>query len=214
MKAVPVNEEQGGFQEMTGMDSKRFRHNWDEDESSEDETTDNNSGGVEGSTDIGTFFGKNMDSGEPNFGFHFPNTDGAKSESPFIIINSEWSSKELNEKTAWPIWPILREIIKRAGPPLGRWVIREIKKGTIGEKINRQLAKRGWTLEKIKQTLDRPFTTRTSKNKANGNEATVYYNKDGSYVVIDNVTKKIIQISDRTKPWAPDKTIINPYIPK
>ena len=92
---------------------------------------------------------------------------------------------------------------------------REAKKDyNITAKINKQINKRGWTDELIKSTRDKPFTTRTASNKATGNKATAYFNKDGSYIVIDDVTKDIIQVSDRTRSWVPDPTIINPYIPK
>ena len=55
-----------------------------------------------------------------------------------------------------------------------------------------------------------------SVNKATGNSATVYYTKQGSYVIVDDVTKAIVQVSDNINPstWAPDMSIIDPYIPK
>ncbi|WP_318245861.1 RHS repeat-associated core domain-containing protein [Bacillus tianshenii] len=37
--------------------------------------------------------------------------------------------------------------------------------------------------------------------------------KNIKHIIVDDVTKKIIQISDRTKPWKPDSSIKNPYKP-
>ncbi len=85
----------------------------------------------------------------------------------------------------------------------------------ITPKIAKQMAKRGWTTELVNRTINRPFTTRSATNRATGNAATAYFQKDGSYVVRDNVTNHVIQISNKLDPkWIPDATIINPYIPK
>jgi hypothetical protein len=43
--------------------------------------------------------------------------------------------------------------------------------------------------------IKRPHTTRKAFNKSTGNQATVYYNKQGDYVVIDDTTKELIQTS-------------------
>lgn len=67
----------------------------------------------------------------------------------------------------------------------------------------------------IHETVNDPFTTRSATNRATGNAATAFFQESGSYVVKDNVTNQIIQISNRLDPnWIPDVTIINPYIPK
>ena len=67
----------------------------------------------------------------------------------------------------------------------------------------------------IKNTVDDPYTIRTTINKATGNAATVFYNEKGAYVIVDNVTKEIVQISDNINPstWIPDSSIVNPFIP-
>jgi len=84
----------------------------------------------------------------------------------------------------------------------------------LSDKIRKQMESRGWTENTIKQTLDDSFTTRVATDKATGNAATAYYNADGSYVVADNITGKVIQISNRfDRAWIPDDTIINPYFP-
>ena len=94
---------------------------------------------------------------------------------------------------------------------------KEIKYGSSVKsesKLNNQMKKRGWTKELIQETIDNSYTTRESTNLATGNKATVYYNQDGSYVIIDNITKEIVQISDKFDlDWIPDPNIINPYRP-
>ena len=84
------------------------------------------------------------------------------------------------------------------------------------QKINNEMAKRGWTESSVRRTVDSPYTTRASTNKATGNPATAYYNEQGGYVVIDDVTKEVVQVSDNINPdtWIPDPNIVNPYIPK
>jgi RHS repeat-associated protein len=83
----------------------------------------------------------------------------------------------------------------------------------ISAKIERQLQSRGWNQTDIDATVNNPFTTRDATNRRSGNPATAYFNQDGSYVVRDNITSEIVQISNRFIPWIPDATIINPYIP-
>jgi hypothetical protein len=43
--------------------------------------------------------------------------------------------------------------------------------------------------------VKKPYTTREAINKATGNPATAYYNKAGDYVVVDNVTGELVQVS-------------------
>ncbi len=86
----------------------------------------------------------------------------------------------------------------------------------LDSKITKQLGKRGWSPERIDNiTNGGAFTTIKSRNKANGNPATAYYTKEGAYVVKENVTGQIVQISDNINPagWTPDSRIINPYMP-
>lgn len=93
----------------------------------------------------------------------------------------------------------------------------DIKFGSTAKstkKLNRQMEQRGWSEKTVKDIADKPHTTRKSINRANGNEATVFYDKDGSYMIVDDVTKEVVQISDKfNKDWAPDREIINPYKP-
>jgi hypothetical protein len=82
-------------------------------------------------------------------------------------------------------------------------------------KIVKQMGSRGWSEGLINSTVRNPHTTRVATNKATGNAATAFFTKEGAYVVRDNVTGQIIQVSNRLDPrWVPDATIINPYIPK
>ena len=83
------------------------------------------------------------------------------------------------------------------------------------QKLMNQMNSRGWTEDLIRNTVDNPYTIRTSVNKATGNSATVFYTQQGSYVIVDDVTKAIVQISDNINPstWAPDLSIVDPYIP-
>ncbi len=73
--------------------------------------------------------------------------------------------------------------------------------------IEKQLVKRGWTKKSIKKTIEKPNKTvstkdiRRRKNGMRKNEpATAYINKDGSYVVRNNKTGDIVQVSDKKKP--------------
>jgi hypothetical protein len=88
-----------------------------------------------------------------------------------------------------------------------------------GKKFN-QLAERGWSQSSIDDVVNSPFTTRTATNKSTGNAATAFYRKDGHYVVRDDVTGDLVQMSDtRVKAgwgeldWKPDNSIKDPYIP-
>ena len=82
-------------------------------------------------------------------------------------------------------------------------------------KLNNQMVKRGWSETTVRDTVSKPYTTRVSTNKATGNPATVYYNQSGGYVIIDDVTDVIVQVSDNINPstWAPDPSIIDPNRP-
>ena len=83
------------------------------------------------------------------------------------------------------------------------------------QKLNNEMEKRGWTKDTVKDTVNNPHTTRKSTYKANGNSATVYYKENGAYVVVDDVTKEVVQVSDNINPsaWTPDSGIIDPYKP-
>ncbi len=63
-----------------------------------------------------------------------------------------------------------------------------------------QVAARGWTTEKIANTINNPLKISSSVNKATGNSATLYYIDEIHYVAQDDVTKKIIQVADLNDP--------------
>jgi hypothetical protein len=78
----------------------------------------------------------------------------------------------------------------------------------------KQYTDRGWNLGSIQNAIDSSYTTRKGTNRQTGNSTTVYYNKDGSHVIVDDGTGKVVQISDRNNPnWKPDQSIQDPYIP-
>jgi len=70
------------------------------------------------------------------------------------------------------------------------------------------MAKRGWTTQLIQKVVNNAVKIGTSINRATGNVATAYFDSSGAYVVKDNVTNEIIQISDRLDPnWTVDQSI-------
>jgi RHS repeat-associated protein len=86
---------------------------------------------------------------------------------------------------------------------------------TTTSKIQGQMGSRGWTGDSINETVNNPSATSPATNKATGGDATAYFNEDGSYVVVDNTTHEVIQVSNRNDPgWIPDPTIQNPPKPK
>ena len=84
------------------------------------------------------------------------------------------------------------------------------------QKLMSQMDSRGWSEELLNNTVDNLYTIRISMNKATGNPATVFYTQRGSYVIVDDITKQIVQISDNINPstWVPDTSIVDPYISK
>ncbi len=82
-----------------------------------------------------------------------------------------------------------------------------------GSHIMRRLKKRGWSDGLVDDTISSPYAVRKSVNKHTGGNATAFFRRDGSYVVLDDSTGEIIQISDRYDPnWIPDSSIHNPYV--
>jgi filamentous hemagglutinin len=75
---------------------------------------------------------------------------------------------------------------------------------SVGEHISSSMEKRGWTTDSIERTLNKPariMKAQDTRNLGNGlrmnDPATAYINKDGSYVVRNNRTGDIVQISNR-----------------
>jgi hypothetical protein len=77
------------------------------------------------------------------------------------------------------------------------------------------MGSRGWTDAAVDDVITAPHATSPAVNKATQGGATAYFRKDGAYVVRDNATGEIIQVSEIGNPnWIPDNTIQNPYNPK
>jgi hypothetical protein len=71
------------------------------------------------------------------------------------------------------------------------------------------LARRGWTIESVLDTIANAFSTRAVRDTRfdpvtglrNNDPATAFINADGSYVVRNNITGEIVQISNRNNPF-------------
>ena len=76
----------------------------------------------------------------------------------------------------------------------------------IDDKISAQLAIRGWTEQELREAVSRPpIGTSTDNTEGRADLATVYGSKSGGYVVVNDRTRRVIQISDRTDAaWIPD----------
>ncbi|MCL4472454.1 MAG: hypothetical protein M1539_04400 [Actinobacteria bacterium] len=84
---------------------------------------------------------------------------------------------------------------------------------TFGTKIEGQLAKRGWTKQLAQSTIENPVRTvptRDLRYLSDGGRldepATAYYSRRGGYIVRNDRTGDIVQVSDRTNsawraPW-------------
>lgn len=77
----------------------------------------------------------------------------------------------------------------------------------IEKKIGKQMSRRGWNKELMAETIDNPHRTKTTKDsryKPDGQRrddpATAYIRADGSYVVLNDETGEIVQVSDRDNP--------------
>jgi len=83
------------------------------------------------------------------------------------------------------------------------------------DKLFRQMSARGWTESSVRDVISNPHTTRVSTNLSTGNSATVYYNRAGGHVIVDDITREIVHVSDNINPstWLPDVNIVNPYRP-
>ena len=76
----------------------------------------------------------------------------------------------------------------------------------ISEKISTQMGPRGWTEQAINETVASPAETHPVWDYTTGNQqpATAYVRSDGSYVVVNDSSGEVVQISDATDPdWKP-----------
>lgn len=77
----------------------------------------------------------------------------------------------------------------------------------ISPKIQKQMPKRGWTEESLDKTIKNPHhTVKTEDNRhlpgggTAKDPATAYINEDGSYVVMNDKTGDVVQVSNRNDP--------------
>lgn len=77
----------------------------------------------------------------------------------------------------------------------------------LGEKIVRQMSKRGWTRRGIQDAISDPartVSTRNVRHLAGGHRlddpATAFYGREGGYVVRNDRTGDVVQVSDRRDP--------------
>jgi len=83
----------------------------------------------------------------------------------------------------------------------------------IGAKIQKQMAHRGWNREAVDKLISSPHSTkavRDTRHLPGGGQlddpATAYINRQGDYVIRNNRTGDIVQVSDRhdldwAAPW-------------
>ncbi len=89
----------------------------------------------------------------------------------------------------------------------GQWVVHNCQYSfNYDAKIGKQMAKRGWTPDLVQEAIDNPDRTvtwsdtrNTPLGTKNNDPATVYY-KNGGYVVVNDVTHQIVQVSDLNDP--------------
>lgn len=80
---------------------------------------------------------------------------------------------------------------------------------TANRKIQNDMSKRGWTETDIQSTVAHPSQTGKAIDRTRGNTpATVYADKNGNYVIVNNQTGNIVQVSDKNRPWIPDSSIV------
>ncbi|WP_062050485.1 colicin E5-related ribonuclease [Bacillus sp. JCM 19034] len=103
--------------------------------------------------------------------------------------------------------------IKNGVKKLGRNAFSRIPKGkvnvsfTYDSKIAKQMNNRGWNDNLVQNTLQNPQrtqVTRDTRNRPDGTRnndpATAYIREDGSYVVRNDRTGDIVQVSNRNDP--------------
>ena len=76
-----------------------------------------------------------------------------------------------------------------------------------------QMVRRGWDAVSVGEATVDNIGTGTTINRATGNPATAYFVSENQYVVIDNVTVDLVQVSNRNDPrWFHDMDIVLPPI--
>ncbi len=101
----------------------------------------------------------------------------------------------------------------------GQWVVHNLN-CTYSPKIAKQMTKRGWNDALLQDAVDNPDHTVSTKDvrydpatntKVDKGSATAYYSKSGGYVVRNDATGDIVQVSNRsdpgwTAPWDSSST--------
>lgn len=79
----------------------------------------------------------------------------------------------------------------------------------IDDKIAAQFVVRGWTVQQINEATNAaPIGTSTDNTGGNPEPATVYGSRTSGYVVVNDRTGRVIQISDKNDPgWIADGRI-------
>lgn len=79
----------------------------------------------------------------------------------------------------------------------------------IDRKIAAQLTARGWTEQELRAAIDQGAIGQSIDQTGGRNDpASVYGSKQGGYVVVNDRTGRVVQISDRTDPgWIADSRI-------
>lgn len=82
-----------------------------------------------------------------------------------------------------------------------------MQKLNIGAKIKKQISKRGWTEEMLESVYLNPGKTEPTRDRRynidgtrKDDPATVYYRGDGAYIVCNDITGDVVQVSDMNDP--------------
>jgi RHS repeat-associated protein len=84
-------------------------------------------------------------------------------------------------------------------------------------KIDKQLGKRGWDAASVHDTVNNPDKVLDATDRRGGKDAPAhaYLNPDGSYVIVNDATGEVVQVSHRNDPaWIPDSSIKEKDPPK
>ena len=128
-------------------------------------------------------------------GIYVPRKEGVPDPDPSDLLNPLWVGAKLTTIG-----------IKRLIGLFKGWKMSNLLGSStqFGTKISKQLSKRGWTKDLVVDAIDNPARTvkwkdtryLPGRNKLN-DSATAFYSKEGGYVVRNDHTGDIVQVSDR-----------------
>ncbi|MCP5339423.1 MAG: hypothetical protein H7A14_07430 [Sinobacteraceae bacterium] len=103
-----------------------------------------------------------------------------------------------------------RKLAKIAGKAAGDVLGSAARATSVGATIEGQLAKRGWSRSSVDDAISNPTRTVATRDTRhlpgggrNNDPATAYYSRDGGYVVRNDRTGDIVQVSNRNDPhWS------------